>query len=74
MYAEARTQTTTTTTGRIQNYRQTDRHFLELSETCLYMVYLGLGPFQEIAKNCLHSFTIEVNQNRYKSIIAKYIN
>ena len=29
----------------------TDRHFLELSETCLYMVHLGLGPFfPEVAK------------------------
>ena len=26
-----------------QNYRQTN--FLELSETCLYMVHLVIGPF-----------------------------
>ena len=23
----------------------TDSHFLDLSETCLYMVHFGLGPF-----------------------------
>ena len=28
----------------------TERHFSDLSETRLYMVHFGLGPFSEIAK------------------------
>ena len=37
--------------SKIKDRRQTidripiDRHFLDLSETCLYMVHFGLGPF-----------------------------
>ena len=42
----------------------TDRYyFLELSETCLYMVHFGQGPFFGNRKNRLHRFTIESNQN-----------
>ena len=38
------------TTDRIPKLT-TDRHFLELSETCFYIVNLGLGPFfPEVAK------------------------
>ena len=41
---------TQTTTDRIPKL-PTDRHFLELSETCLYMVHQGLGPcLPEVAK------------------------
>ena len=42
--------------NRVKNYNlellnlPTDRHFLELSETCLYMVHLGLGPFFKVEK------------------------
>ena len=41
-----------------------DRHFLDLSETCLYIVHFYLGPFlrKSQTKYCSHSFTINVNQ------------
>ena len=36
----------------------TDRHFLELSKTCLYMVHLGLGPFfRKLQKQWEHRVT-----------------
>ena len=59
------TQTTTTTTGR-QTELPTDRHFLDLSEMCLYNDHFGLSHFfSKIAKNCLHKFNIKVNKNMY---------
>ena len=34
-----------------QNSKITDRHFLFLSDSCTYMVHLGIGPFYpEVAK------------------------
>ena len=50
----------------------TNTHFLDLSETCLYMVHFGLGPFSTIAKNCLHTFTIKVNQNPTVQSVGKF--
>ena len=35
----------------------TGRYFLDLSETCLYMVHFGLGPFfRKLQESCLHRF------------------
>ena len=37
--------------ARTQTVDDDDRHFLDMSETCLYMVHFGLEPFfSEIAK------------------------
>ena len=44
-------QTDQQTTVRITKLA-TERRFLELSETCLYMVHSGLGPFSGSFKNC----------------------
>ena len=44
----------------------TDRHILELSETCLYMVHLRLEPFiWKLQKQWEHRFTLKVNQNTF---------
>ena len=54
---------TTTTTDKIPEL-PTNRHFLELAETCLYMVHFGQGPFfRKSQKNCVHRFIIKINQN-----------
>ena len=42
---------------------QTDTHFLELSETCLYMVILGLGSF---SGNCKNSKNIGLMKSKPK--------
>ena len=41
----------------------TDRNFLDLSETCLYMVHFTLGIFSEkgLLKDKEHWFTVEEN-------------
>ena len=52
------------TTDRIPELT-TDRHFWELSETCLYMVYFALGLiFSEIRKNKGDRFIIKVSQKK----------
>ena len=39
-----------------------DSHFLDLSETYLYMVNFGLGTFFGNRKKYLHRFTMKENQ------------
>ena len=53
-----------------------DIHFLDLSETCLYMVHFGLGPFfLKLQNDCLNRFKIKANQNKsrffYKNLNGK---
>ena len=44
--------------------QSTDRYFLNSSEACLNMVHFGICSFfGNRNKNCLHRFTIKVNQN-----------
>ena len=51
------------TTNRIPEL-PTDIHFLDFSETCLYMCHFGLGSvFSAVAKNCLRRSTVKVDQN-----------
>ena len=48
----------------------TDRHFLGLSETCLYTVHFGLGHF---FRKSQHRFTIKVNRALMHSLIQMLI-
>ena len=49
----------------------TDRHFLDLSKTCSYMIHFGLFfRNREIVKKVsTHSFTIKVNQKYYTYVL-----
>ena len=40
----------------------TDRHFLDLSETCLYMVHFGLWPFFRKSQKIVYIGLLKVNQ------------
>ena len=54
---------TTTTTDRIPEL-PTDRHFLELSETCLYMLHFGVPNILDISSTLdyLPKIVIQTNE------------
>ena len=65
------TQERRTTTDDRQNFRITDRQSFE---TCLKMVDFCLGPFfVNRKKNCLHRFTIKVNQKKHFNHITLFL-